>query len=58
MPFHYGGKDAGHTCSWQAEADTREELRTKVAEHVTTVHNVQPVTDTVMNELDKAIRET
>ncbi|MDQ3575893.1 MAG: hypothetical protein M3404_13420 [Actinomycetota bacterium] len=33
-------------------------MRTKVAEHVTSVHNVAPVTDTVMNELEKAIRET
>ena len=29
-----------------------------MAEHVASAHNVQPVTDTVMNELEKAIRQT
>ena len=38
-------------------ADTRDELKTKVADHVRDVHKVEPVTDTVMSELEKAIKE-
>ncbi len=40
------------------EGGTRDDLKTKVADHVRDVHKVEPVTDTVMSELEKAIKET
>ena len=32
-------------------------MKTKVIDHVRDVHKVEPVTDTVMSELEKAIKE-
>jgi len=49
-------RDVGFDCDGVVRADTEEELLQQVAEHAKTAHNLEEVTDEVVEKVKSVIR--
>jgi predicted small metal-binding protein len=58
VSYKFACRDAGHACRWQAKADSEEELKARVADHVSKVHKVSVTTDTIWNFVRGRIKQT
>ncbi len=50
-------KDIGMADSWEAKADTEQELMKKITEHASKVHNIKVVTPDFAATIKKAIKK-
>ena len=50
-------RDVGFDCDGVVKAETEDELLQKVAEHATSVHNLEEINDEVVAKVKSVIRE-
>jgi predicted small metal-binding protein len=48
--------DIGMSCPFEATADTQEKLLKKIEKHAHKVHNINPITPDLLNQITKAIK--
>jgi predicted small metal-binding protein len=59
MAYQFDCKTAGATgCNWKARANSEEELVNKVAEHAQKKHKVGTISDTIVDYVRSAIRQS
>ena len=56
MSYQLSCRDLDHVCGWKGKADTEEALMAQVADHVQKVHDVETVSDTIVNFAKTKVR--
>jgi predicted small metal-binding protein len=49
--------DTGMACPFETEADTEDELMTKIAKHASEAHGMETIPPDVMEKVKKAIKK-
>ena len=57
MALSFSCRDAGASCSGHVQADTKEELLEKIANHFQGKHRVKTMTQTIVNYALTAVKE-
>ena len=55
--FSFACKDIGMSCGFEANAERKEELMGKIAEHARSAHNINKIDSELQKKVEKAIKQ-